>query len=194
MGDMAAARSTLASTRAVAVPMPTGPETVGTRVLQLNDSTREDPFLANGTKRELLVRFWYPASLTQPCVQANYTSPKVWGHFSELIGVQLPEVTANSCVDAPLTDGIHPVVVFTHGYTGTFTDYTFLFEELAPGLGDLVGAFSSVRKQGGELKLLDLGNKFGDLMRITKLRLFFDIMDDETLAVKSFSQSSAATA
>jgi len=27
--------------------------------------------------------------------------------------------------------GPHPVVVFTHGYTGTFTDYTFLFEDLA---------------------------------------------------------------
>lgn len=30
-----------------------------------------------------------------------------------------------------MTNGTHPVVVFTHGYTGTFTDYTFLFEDLA---------------------------------------------------------------
>jgi len=30
-----------------------------------------------------------------------------------------------------MTDGLHPVVVFTHGYTGTFTDYTFLYEDLA---------------------------------------------------------------
>jgi dienelactone hydrolase len=34
-------------------------------------------------------------------------------------------------MDAPITDGAHPVVVFTHGYTATFTDYTFIFEDLA---------------------------------------------------------------
>ena len=43
----------------------------------------------------------------------------------------MPEVRTNSCLDAPITEGPHPVVVFTHGYTGTFTDYTFLFEDLA---------------------------------------------------------------
>jgi dienelactone hydrolase len=43
----------------------------------------------------------------------------------------LPKVSTNSCMDAPITEGSHPVVVFTHGYTGTFTDYTFLAEDLA---------------------------------------------------------------
>jgi len=28
-----------------------------------------------------------------------------------------------------MTKGVHPVIVFTHGYTGTFTDYSFLFED-----------------------------------------------------------------
>jgi dienelactone hydrolase len=129
--DMAAARSTLASAGTVAVPLPTGPETVGTRVLQLVDSTRQDPFLANGAKRELLVRFWYPASLTQACKPADYTSTRVWAYFSQLAGGHLPEVITNSCVDAPMTNGVHPMVVFTHGYTGTFTDYTFIAEDLA---------------------------------------------------------------
>lgn len=59
------------------------------------------------------------------------------------------------------------------------------------GLGHLVGAFASVRKQGGELKLLKLTNKVHDLMQITRLYTVFDIMDDETLAVKSFGQSAA---
>ncbi len=95
------------------------------------DFTRNDPFLADGTKRELLVRFWYPASLSQPCQPAEYTSPKIWSYFSQLVEVPLPEVKTNSCLNAPVTDGLHPVVVFTHGYTGTFTDYTFIFEDLA---------------------------------------------------------------
>lgn len=61
------------------------------------------------------------------------------------------------------------------------------------GLGHLVSAFTSVRRQGGELKLLNLTNKVHDVMQITRLYTVFDIMDDEAAAVKSFGQSQAAT-
>ena len=61
------------------------------------------------------------------------------------------------------------------------------------GLGSLVSAFTSVRKQEGELKLLNLTNKVQDVMQIAKLYTVFDIMDDEEAAVKSFGQSAAAT-
>jgi len=47
------------------------------------------------------------------------------------------------------------------------------------GLGNLVSAFTSVRKQEGELKLLNLTNKVRDVMQITRLYTVFDIMDDE---------------
>jgi anti-sigma B factor antagonist len=56
------------------------------------------------------------------------------------------------------------------------------------GLGTLVGVFTSVRKQGGDLKLLNLKNKVTDLMQITKLYTVFDIMNDEAAGVKSFGQ------
>lgn len=63
------------------------------------------------------------------------------------------------------------------------------------GLGTLVAAFTSVRKQQGELKLFSLTNKVHDIMHITKLHtVFFDIMNDETEGVKSFGQSTAASA
>jgi anti-sigma B factor antagonist len=62
------------------------------------------------------------------------------------------------------------------------------------GLGSLVSAFTSVRKQRGELKLLNLTNKVSDLLQITKLYTVFDVMNDEALAVKSFGQSTATTA
>ena len=126
-----AVRSAIAALNTAAVPSPTGSSQVGTRVVDLVDSTRDDPFLAEGTKRELPVRFWYPATASQSCELAAYTSPAVWSHFSELAQFPLPEVRTNSCVDAPMTEGAHPVVVFNHGYTGTFTDYTFLVEDLA---------------------------------------------------------------
>jgi anti-sigma B factor antagonist len=60
------------------------------------------------------------------------------------------------------------------------------------GLGQLVSAFTRVRKLGGELKLLNLTSKVSHLMQITRLYTVFDIMDDEDAAVKSFGQLAVA--
>ena len=62
------------------------------------------------------------------------------------------------------------------------------------GLGDLVSAFTIVRKHDGELKLFKLTNNVRELMQITRLYTIFDIRDDELVAVKSFSPSAAAIA
>jgi dienelactone hydrolase len=123
--------SVLATESTVSAPHPTGSNSVGTRIVDLVDPTRQDPYLHDGTRRELLLRFWYPTSSVHTCAPADYASPLVWSHFSQLLGVPLPEVKTNSCLDAPTSPGAHPVVVFTPGYTATFTDYTFLFEDLA---------------------------------------------------------------
>jgi dienelactone hydrolase len=125
------AASVLATENTVSAPHPTGSNSVGTRIVDLVDPTRQDPYLHDNTSRELLLRFWYPTSSVQTCAPADYASPLVWSHFSQLLGVPLPEVKTNSCLDAPTSPGAHPVVVFTPGYTATFTDYTFLFEDLA---------------------------------------------------------------
>src|SRR5205809_1173507 len=55
------------------------------------------------------------------------------------------------------------------------------------GLGELVSAFTSLRSQGGELKLLNLTKRVRALLQITKLLTVFDITDDEATSVKSFS-------
>jgi anti-sigma B factor antagonist len=54
------------------------------------------------------------------------------------------------------------------------------------GIGELVSAFTTVRNQGGDLKLLKLTKKVHDLLQITKLYTVFDIKDDETAAIGSF--------
>jgi anti-sigma B factor antagonist len=54
------------------------------------------------------------------------------------------------------------------------------------GIGELVSAFTTVRNQGGELKLLNLTKKVHDLLQITKLYTVFDIKDDEATAIKAF--------
>ena len=54
------------------------------------------------------------------------------------------------------------------------------------GIGELVSAFTAVRKEGGELKLLNLTKKVHDLLQITKLYTVFDVKDDESQAISSF--------
>jgi anti-sigma B factor antagonist len=56
------------------------------------------------------------------------------------------------------------------------------------GIGELVSAFTAVRREGGELKLLKLTKKVHDLLQITKLYTVFDIKDDEATAIQSFSK------
>lgn len=56
------------------------------------------------------------------------------------------------------------------------------------GIGELVSAYTTVRNQGGELKLLNLTKKVHDLLQITKLYTVFDIKDDEAAAVQSFGK------
>jgi len=56
------------------------------------------------------------------------------------------------------------------------------------GIGELVSAFTSVRNQGGELKLLNLTKKVHDLLQITKLYTVFDVKDDEAAAIGAFSR------
>lgn len=54
------------------------------------------------------------------------------------------------------------------------------------GVGELVSSFTSVRKNGGELKLVNLTPKVHDVLHVAKLYTVFDIKDDEFTAVKSF--------
>ena len=55
------------------------------------------------------------------------------------------------------------------------------------GLGELVSAFTSIRSQGGELKLLNLSKRVRSLLQITRLITVFDVTDDEVTSVESFS-------
>src|SRR5271169_5961855 len=58
----------------------------------------------------------------------------------------------------------------------------------SPAIGELVRAFTSVRNQGGELKLLHLTENIHDLLQITKLSTVFHVLDDEAEAIAAFSR------
>lgn len=54
------------------------------------------------------------------------------------------------------------------------------------GLGELVSGFTTVKNQGGQLKLANLTQKVNDLLTITKLYTVFEIHNDEAAAIQSF--------
>ena len=60
------------------------------------------------------------------------------------------------------------------------------------GLGALVGVYTAVRKQGGELQLLKITNRVRNLLQITKLYTVFVVSDDEDEAIRSLNVDSAA--
>ena len=60
------------------------------------------------------------------------------------------------------------------------------------GLGEIVRTYTTVSRQGGNLKLLNLTKRITDLLAITKLLTVFDTYDSEQDAVQSFTASAKA--
>jgi anti-sigma B factor antagonist len=54
------------------------------------------------------------------------------------------------------------------------------------GLGEIVRTYTTVSRQGGNLKLVNLTKRITDLLSITKLLTVFETFDSEAEALKSF--------
>jgi anti-sigma B factor antagonist len=55
------------------------------------------------------------------------------------------------------------------------------------GLGEVVRTYTTVSRQGGQLKLVNLTKRITDLLSITKLLTVFEAFDSEPEALKSYS-------
>jgi anti-sigma B factor antagonist len=55
------------------------------------------------------------------------------------------------------------------------------------GLGEVVRTYTTVSRQGGQLKLVNLTKRITDLLMITKLLTVFETFDTEPDALKSYS-------
>ena len=55
------------------------------------------------------------------------------------------------------------------------------------GLGEIVRTYTTVSRQGGSLKLLNLTKRIEDLLSITKLLTVFETFDTEAEAINSFA-------
>ena len=76
-----------------------------------------------------------------------------------------------------IANGEKKVILNLEGVTGIDSN----------GLGELVGAYASMKKNGGDMKILNLTDRVTELMMITKLLTLFDVFDDETDAMRSFN-------
>ena len=54
------------------------------------------------------------------------------------------------------------------------------------GIGELIAKYTTVSRDGGQLKLLNLTDRIQNLLVITKLLTVFDSYEDEGEALKSF--------
>ena len=57
------------------------------------------------------------------------------------------------------------------------------------GIGELVRSLTTLRKHGGQLKLLNPSKKVSDMLQMTSLNTVFDIHKDEAAAVKALGAS-----
>lgn len=62
------------------------------------------------------------------------------------------------------------------------------------GVGELVKAHTTIRNQGGQLKLTNLNKRVHELLQMTRLSAVFDVQKDETSAIESFGSSSQVVA
>src|SRR3954467_3520775 len=82
-------------------------------------------------------------------------------------------------VDTPVTQGHRKILL-------NFPDVPYVD---SAGLGEIVRTYTTVSRQGGSLKLLNLTKRITDLLAITKLLTVFETFDAENDAVKSFTSS-----
>lgn len=54
------------------------------------------------------------------------------------------------------------------------------------GLGELIAAYTTVTRQGGAIKVVNLTRRVSDLLAIAKVLTVFDVHDSEEEALKAF--------
>jgi anti-sigma B factor antagonist len=56
------------------------------------------------------------------------------------------------------------------------------------GMGILITGYTTLRRSGGDLKLLHVSSKIKSILYVTKLNLIFECFDDEEEAIASFER------
>jgi len=73
------------------------------------------------------------------------------------------------------------------GYKKQLLNFEHVLHIDSSGIGELMGCYTSVRNQGGELKLLHLHKNVRNILEVTRLYSIFDVQEDQSSAVRAFS-------
>ena len=72
------------------------------------------------------------------------------------------------------------------GYTKILLNMNGVVHIDSSGIGELMMNYTTLRNQGGELKLMNLNKNVRNLLQVTRLYTVFDVHDDQASALKSF--------
>jgi dienelactone hydrolase len=120
----------------VALPSPTGPYAIGTRVEVVVDSTRSERFGADsGGPRVLRIRYWYPASESprDPVPYMDGPTAATWVERHGFPAGFERRIQTHARKDAAveMREGRWPLVLFSHGMSWPAAMYQSFHEELA---------------------------------------------------------------
>ncbi len=155
----------------LALPSPTGPFPVGTRVEYLSDTSRADAELSSG--RPVTLQLWYPARDVKG-IKARYLIEFALLDMlkrERYYGVDAPTLSAwaglrtHSTLEAPPAGGKHPLVLFSVGLGVIRANYTSIAEELA-SYGSIVALVESPLQGAmvlpGGREILDTSGRFAE--------------------------------
>ncbi len=88
----------------------------------------------------------------------------------------------------PATGALREVVkgLIAQGYKNLLLNFSDVLMVDSCGVGELVTTYTSVRNQGGDLKLMHLSKHVQNLLHITRLYTVFQTYDDQPSALASF--------
>ncbi len=92
------------------------------------------------------------------------------------------------------TDAIRSLVrqLLDQGYRNLLLNLRDVRHIDSAGIGELMSCYTSVRNQGGQLKLMNLSKNVKNLLQITRLYTIFEVVDDEPTAVASFEKTATS--
>ena len=124
-----------------AIPVPSGPHPVGTRIYELVDSSRKEIYSGKDEARRFMIQVWYPsepgtsneqarwmdeAEIYAPAVSSELELPSFF-----LDHLALVKIPAYKNADVAKSDSGFPIILFSHGWTGFNAQNTGQALELA---------------------------------------------------------------
>jgi dienelactone hydrolase len=126
----------IASAATPPLPAATGPYSVGSRILDLVDSDREENWTEKSDKRRIQVQLWYPAanSTGHPVpyiAEFRRLEPSLRSDWGEEASTQLNFIVPGTHGTAPIANKRFPLAILSHGMNAGRFGLTSLATDLA---------------------------------------------------------------